>query len=187
MIFKIVIHCCWHPHAFCWQAKLRNSLCIAKMSLEFCVSSVKIVFIHLAPNFTYQTSDIFDCECYLMQQLQFYLTVFHPYKALRQFIEDANMSEHIQVAWSIVTDSYYSDVCLQHAPHLIALAAIYIVGITESSDSAATPPIVPQLSSVPAPFVVPLPEKLDVRVRKWFDQLNVHMKPVCYSMYSNNV
>lgn len=97
-------------------------------------------------------------------------------------MEDANLLEHMQTAWNIVNDSYYSDVCLQHPPHLVALAVIYIIGITQSNVEV-TPPSTPAVPNNPLlPFVVPKqqqPEKLDVRIRKWFNNLNVHMKPVC--------
>lgn len=62
------------------------------------------------------------------------------------------MQFYQQTAVNIVNDSYYSDVILHFPPFIIALAALYITGNIEQENDKA--------------------------IRKWFDQLNIHMKPI---------
>jgi hypothetical protein len=112
--------------------------------------------------------NILECETYLMEQLDFNLTVFHPYKPLQLYIEQLKLEnelQFVQTAWSFVNDSYYTDVHLQYPPYMIALAAIYMShhfncrkNDTEENLRAF--------------------RDRDDRMRKWFDGLNVHMKDI---------
>lgn len=52
--------------------------------------------------------------------------------------------EALQTAWSIINDTYRSELCLVHPPHLIAIAAIYLTFILH-------PPTRPELSSTSEP------------------------------------
>ncbi|THH32155.1 hypothetical protein EUX98_g2024 [Antrodiella citrinella] len=47
----------------------------------------------------------------------------------------------LQMAWFIINDTYRSDLCLLHAPHLIAIAAIYLTVVLHEStrDSLVRP------------------------------------------------
>jgi len=150
----------------------------------------------------YTMADIIDCEFYLLQQIGFYLTVYHPYKPLLTYIEDIKLKEYQQTAWNIVNDSYFSDVCFQYPPHMIALAAIYFTCIlkapssqqqqSSANNNSLMPPSISngntQLLKLPADVnkskqqsqqqLQQASEPLDVKVRKWFDQLNVKMQPI---------
>lgn len=71
----------------------------------------------------------------MLEELQFYLIVWHPYRALRQICEGLGMRESgLQYAWFIVNDSYRTDVCLLYPPHMIALAAIYLTVVLHHAD-----------------------------------------------------
>ncbi|CEJ04958.1 hypothetical protein RMCBS344292_18906 [Rhizopus microsporus] len=77
--------------------------------------------------FPYDSSKVAEFEFYLLEELEFYLIVWHPYRSLTQICHELGMKESgIQYAWFIVNDSYKTDVCLLYPPHLIALSAIYI-------------------------------------------------------------
>ncbi|KAF0978730.1 hypothetical protein FDP41_002550 [Naegleria fowleri] len=102
--------------------------------------------------FPYQLSQIIECELYLMEQLSFNLTIFHPYNSLIMYVKDSEIEKaHYQMAWNIVNDSYFSDVVLKYAPYLISLTSIYMTCILTDNKEKA---------------------------RKWFDQLYVDMKVI---------
>lgn len=77
-----------------------------------------------------------EFEFYLIEEMDMYLVLHHPYKSLiqiRDFLE-ANSAhygftlakEDLQHAWSLLNDSYITDLHLLFPPHTIAMAAIYI-------------------------------------------------------------
>lgn len=75
-----------------------------------------------------------EFEFYLLEELQCYLIVHHPYEAMEQIIEvlktsDYNLilsNEDIQNCWSLINDSYINDVHLIYPPHIIAMACMFI-------------------------------------------------------------
>ena len=75
-----------------------------------------------------------EFEFYLLEELQCYLIVHHPYEAMEQIIEvlktsDYNLTlsnEDIQNCWSLINDSYINDVHLIYPPHIIAMACMFI-------------------------------------------------------------
>ena len=72
---------------------------------------------------------VLEAEKVLLQRLDFDLVVFHPYGPLEALMAD--MGERVQqsclqIAWTVVNDSYHTDVCLLFPPFMIALSAIYI-------------------------------------------------------------
>lgn len=55
------------------------------------------------------------------------LIVHHPYRDLTELQTLFSLSqEEISLAWSIVNDHYLTDLPLQHAPHVIAITAIFL-------------------------------------------------------------
>ncbi|KAJ1973351.1 RNA polymerase II holoenzyme cyclin-like subunit [Dimargaris xerosporica] len=77
--------------------------------------------------FTYEYSDIAEFECYLMEELDFYVIVHQPYPTLSRVFEDLELERScLQTAWFLVNDSYRTDVALLYPPHMLALAALYI-------------------------------------------------------------
>ncbi|KAF9955965.1 hypothetical protein BGZ72_003223 [Mortierella alpina] len=83
--------------------------------------------------FDYDTSKVAEFEFYLLEELEFYLIVYHPYRDLTLIAKDLKLEEsNLQTAWFVLNDSYRTDVCLLYAPHMIALAALYIICVVHA-------------------------------------------------------
>ncbi|KAL9228348.1 hypothetical protein vseg_003939 [Gypsophila vaccaria] len=87
--------------------------------------------------YRFEIKDILEMEMKILEALNYYLIVFHPYRSLTQFLEDAGMMDLMQFTWGIVNDTYKMDLILIHPPHLIALACIYIASVSKEKDSIA--------------------------------------------------
>ncbi|KAJ6973781.1 cyclin-C1-2-like isoform X1 [Populus alba x Populus x berolinensis] len=72
--------------------------------------------------YRYEIKEIFEMEMKILEALNFYLVVFHPYRSLPQ---------------GLVNDTYKMDLILVHPPHIIALACIYIASVYREEDSTA--------------------------------------------------
>lgn len=84
-----------------------------------------------------EIKDILEMEMKVLEALNYYLIVFHPYTSLTQFLQDAGMTDLMQFIWGIVNDTYKTDLILIHPPHLIALACIYIASVLKEKDTVA--------------------------------------------------
>ncbi|EMG50454.1 hypothetical protein G210_4144, partial [Candida maltosa Xu316] len=77
-----------------------------------------------------------EFEFYLIEEMDSYLLLHHPYKSLiqiRDFLKNNYevfgfklTEEELQNAWSLINDSYITDIHLLLPPHTISIAAIYI-------------------------------------------------------------
>lgn len=75
-----------------------------------------------------------EFEFYLIEELQCYLIVHHPYKSMEQIVEALKeepfkltfTSDELQNCWSLINDSFINDVHLTYAPHIIAMACLFI-------------------------------------------------------------
>lgn len=77
-----------------------------------------------------------EFEFYLIEEMDMYLVLHHPYKSLiqiRDFLEGNSSlygftlgKDDLQHAWSLLNDSYITDLHLLFPPHTIAIAAVYI-------------------------------------------------------------
>ncbi|CAO2839966.1 unnamed protein product [Amaranthus hypochondriacus] len=85
--------------------------------------------------YRFEIKDILEMEMKVLEALNYYLVVFHPYRSLTQFLQDGGMMDLMQFTWGIVNDTYKMDLILIHPPHLIALACIYIASVTKDKDS----------------------------------------------------
>jgi cyclin C len=88
------------------------------------------------------TSKVAEFEFYLIEELDTYLIVHHPYKsllltndALSEFnskqlangMHQLQLSpEELQSSWSVINDSYVTDLHLLFPPHIISTTAIYL-------------------------------------------------------------
>ncbi|KAJ8428634.1 hypothetical protein Cgig2_015752 [Carnegiea gigantea] len=72
--------------------------------------------------YRFEIKDILEMEMKVLEALNYYLVVFHPYRSLTQ---------------GIVNDTYKTDLILIHPPHLIALACIHIASVLKEKDSIA--------------------------------------------------
>jgi len=86
-------------------------------------------------SFQADTTKLAEMEFYLIEELDFHLIVFQPYRSLVQLTSPPpgggepliKLDEPVfQMAWYITNDVYRTTLMLVHAPHLIALAAIYL-------------------------------------------------------------
>eukprot|EP01097_Dermamoeba_algensis_P000196 TRINITY_DN1070_c0_g1_i1.p1 TRINITY_DN1070_c0_g1~~TRINITY_DN1070_c0_g1_i1.p1 ORF type:complete len:141 (-),score=25.14 TRINITY_DN1070_c0_g1_i1:397-819(-) len=105
-------------------------------------------------NYKYDMNDILECEFYLLEDIGFHLIVFHPYKSLLPFAYDSDSVDCLDRAWSIINDSYLTDVSLLYPPHIIALSALFLSSFISGKDLTA-----------------------------WFSELDVDMKDVFNLFY----
>eukprot|EP01112_Ceratiomyxa_fruticulosa_P020900 TRINITY_DN7244_c0_g3_i2.p1 TRINITY_DN7244_c0_g3~~TRINITY_DN7244_c0_g3_i2.p1 ORF type:complete len:266 (+),score=34.58 TRINITY_DN7244_c0_g3_i2:210-1007(+) len=122
--------------------------------VEECTTQAKKYVIKMKeidPSFPYEMNHILECEYYVLEELEFSLLVFHPYRALPTYLHDADCTDrdYLDTAWNIVNDSYLTDVSLLYAPHVIALACIYVAAQMRNID-----------------------------LRKWFEEITVDMKDI---------
>jgi len=76
-------------------------------------------------------------EMKLLEALEFYLVVYHPYHALLQLLQDAGLTDLTHISWGIVNDTYRMDLILIYPPYMIALACIYISSVLKDKDTTA--------------------------------------------------
>ncbi|AJP41303.1 Ssn8p [Saccharomyces cerevisiae YJM1078] len=75
-----------------------------------------------------------EFEFYLLEELESYLIVHHPYQSLKQIVQVLKQppfqitlsSDDLQNCWSLINDSYINDVHLLYPPHIIAVACLFI-------------------------------------------------------------
>ncbi|XAR58756.1 hypothetical protein NMG60_11014285 [Bertholletia excelsa] len=84
-----------------------------------------------------EIKDILEMEMKVLEALDYYLVVFHPYRALSQLLQDAGMNDATQICWGLVNDTYKMDLILIHPPHLIALACIYVASVLKDKENTS--------------------------------------------------
>jgi cyclin C len=109
---------------------------------------------------TTDASRIGECEFALISQLNSQLIVHHPYRMLAEIRTTFPLtSEEESVAWSVINDHYLTDLPLLYAPHVIAVAAIFMTVALRPSASSSVPlhppgsnnaGLLPQPSALPA-------------------------------------
>lgn len=82
------------------------------------------------------TTKLAEFEFYLVEEMELYLIIYHPYNSLLQiknFLADNTSTygvvlsdDDLQNSWSIINDSYITDLHLLYPPHIIAIASLYI-------------------------------------------------------------
>ncbi|CAG8441622.1 16882_t:CDS:2 [Acaulospora colombiana] len=78
--------------------------------------------------FPYENHKVAEMEFYLMEELNFNMIVFHPYRTLKALADEILGDKNeggVQMALFIVNDTYRTDMCLLYPPHVIAAAALY--------------------------------------------------------------
>ncbi|GLJ49182.1 hypothetical protein SUGI_1037780 [Cryptomeria japonica] len=85
----------------------------------------------------YDWKDVLEMEMKLLEALDYYLIIYHPYRPLVQFLQDAGLNDLTSMAWSLVNDSYKTDLILIHPPYMIALACIYVACVLKEKDAHA--------------------------------------------------
>ena len=63
----------------------------------------------------------------IIEDLNFDLVVFTPYRSLVSFLREADLGDEVGLrAWTVLNDSYRTDVILLHPPHLVARACLQL-------------------------------------------------------------
>ncbi|KAK9461646.1 cyclin-like protein [Lipomyces oligophaga] len=96
---------------------------------------------------THDATKLAECEFYLIEELDSYLVVHHPYRSLSQlskalgaFGSNTGLSfEEMQTAWSVINDCFITDLPLLYPPHVIALASIYFSVVIKTASIAVVP------------------------------------------------
>uniref|UniRef100_A0A0D6R9B9 Cyclin-like domain-containing protein n=1 Tax=Araucaria cunninghamii TaxID=56994 RepID=A0A0D6R9B9_ARACU len=83
----------------------------------------------------YEIKDVLEMEMKLLEALDYYLIIYHPYRPLVQFLQDAGLNELTSIAWSLLNDSYKTDLILIYPPYMIALACIYVACIIKEKEA----------------------------------------------------
>lgn len=86
---------------------------------------------------SYEVPDILHMEMRLLEALDFYLIIYHPYRSLIQLLQDAGITEMTKVTWSLVNDLYKTDLILMYPPFMIALACIFVASAFQDKDTLA--------------------------------------------------
>ena len=110
--------------------------------IEECPQHIRFITLearNLWPEYIPQDiTKVAEFEFYLIEEMDLYLVVHHPYKALLQlrdyFSAQAARTplhlvltdDELQNSWSIINDSYITDLHLLFPPHIIAITAVYI-------------------------------------------------------------
>lgn len=62
-----------------------------------------------------------------------YMIIHHPYRTLQHVAELIGLPhQDLVVAWTIINDTYASDIPLLYPPHIVALAALFMAFFTPS-------------------------------------------------------
>ncbi|XP_009372218.2 cyclin-C1-2 [Pyrus x bretschneideri] len=118
-------------------------LYLASKAEESTVQAKLLVFyikkFYTDDKYRYEIKDILEMEMKILEALNYYLVVYHPYRSLSQLLQDAGLSDisMTQLTWGVVNDTYKMDLALVHPPHLIALACIYIASVLRDKDTTA--------------------------------------------------
>lgn len=73
------------------------------------------------------TSKIGECEFTLISEMNSQLIIHHPYRSLSELQTNFQLTqEENALAWSIINDHYLTDLPLLHAPHVIAITAMFL-------------------------------------------------------------
>lgn len=84
---------------------------------------------HISPD----TTKLAECEFYVIEEMSAYMIIHHPYRTLQHVAELVGLAQQdLVVAWTIINDTYASDLPLLYPPHIIALAAMYMAFFTPS-------------------------------------------------------
>lgn len=108
--------------------------------IEECPQHIRLIVLearNLWPEYIPQdVTKLAEFEFYLIEEMDLYLLLHHPYKSLLQlknYFEQKYgiygfklTDEELQNCWSLINDSYITDLHLLLPPHIIAVAAVYI-------------------------------------------------------------
>ena len=88
-----------------------------------------------------------EMEFSLISEMRSQLIVWHPYRTLMDLKESSLLgltTEEVGLAWSIINDSYMTDLPLTCPPHLIAFVAVFLAVVFQPDKSASGLHVLPQ-------------------------------------------
>jgi cyclin-C len=93
-----------------------------------------------------------EMEFSLISELRSQLIIWHPYRTLKDLERNSELgitTEECHLAWSIINDSYLTDLPLTCPPHVIALMAIFLAVIIQPSKAQQGLPSLTQSQPLP--------------------------------------
>ncbi len=101
-----------------------------------------------------------EMEFSLISELRSQLIIWHPYRTLMEMKENSKLglaTEEVNLAWSIINDSYMTDLPLTCPPHVIAFVAIFLAVVFQPPKTTLGMNSMPQpqshpSSGAPSPF-----------------------------------
>ena len=88
-----------------------------------------------------------EMEFNLISELRSQLIIWHPYRTLKDLEENHSLgitTDESRLAWSIINDSYMTDLPLTCPPHVIAFMAIFLAVIVQPSKAQLSLTSLPQ-------------------------------------------
>ncbi len=119
-----ILHAKWKSvHStfeWCWLRLAIAGVCIARV-----YDNVHLpVVIDTSFN---DISKIGECEFTLISEMNSQLIIHHPYRSLAELQTQFQLTqEENALAWSVINDHYLTDLPLLHAPHVIAITAMFL-------------------------------------------------------------
>lgn len=118
--------------------------------IEECPQHLRLIVLearNLWPEYIpHDVTKLAEFEFYLIEEMELYLILHHPYKLLLQIRDFLNENvshihftlsdDELQHLWSLINDSYITDLHLLFPPHVIAMAAIYITVVLKKNLNA---------------------------------------------------
>jgi len=81
-------------------------------------------------------SKLGECEFALISEMSSQLIVHHPYRSLSEIQTSFGLTtEETALAWSIINDHYLTDLPLLHAPHVIAVTAMFLAVVLKPTQT----------------------------------------------------
>lgn len=118
--------------------------------IEECPQHIRLIISearNLWPEYIpHDVTKLAEFEFYLIEEMDIYLFLHHPYKSLlqlRDFLQSRQQQfgfvltdDELQHSWSLINDSYITDLHILFPPHVIALAAVYITVVLKKNLNA---------------------------------------------------
>lgn len=122
----------------------------AACKIEECPQHIRLITSearNLWPEYIPQdVTKVAEFEFYLIEEMDLYLILHHPYRSLLQIRDYLNENfdaygfvltdDELQNSWSLINDSYVTDLHLLLPPHTIAIATIYITIVLKKNISS---------------------------------------------------
>ncbi|EON61221.1 hypothetical protein W97_00434 [Coniosporium apollinis CBS 100218] len=92
---------------------------------------------HVWPDFNLSDiSKIGECEFTLISEMNSQLIIHHPYRSLADLQNSFPLAQdESALAWSVINDSFLTDLPLLHPPHIIAVTAMFLAVVLKPSQS----------------------------------------------------